>query len=211
MSDQQAPAAGNDVVNYDDIWDYEPRQTTFGNVPLWGRGIPRAPLVYAIVLTIALVLLGTVPVIGAPLHLLSGPRRLVACAALAGGLSWWSWELPPGGVRPHRAASSMLRGLLYPWHLRGWIAVAGDVEDLRLDPLPLEPDFAGRWARTRYTGPGMVIRVAPAREQRLTAAGRGPVRVYRQDPDGELTGPQMLQIPAGRSVELGPADLPESR
>lgn len=205
----QAPAEQM-IVNYDDVWAYEPQQFRIGDVELWNRGIPRAALGYGFALLAFLLFVGQLPVVGAPLQML-GRFQLPASVLLSVGISWWAWKLPPGGVVPHKAASAVLRGTLAPRRLHGWVPVGAQPRDWVPDDLPIEPD--GREQRCpdlQFTGPGLVVVGRPSQElvhharwfHRLPGAGRGrTARTYVLGAAGGATG-RALEIPAGITVRF---------
>lgn len=202
--DNDPAVAARQIVNYDEIWDFEPRQTTIGNQQLLGRGVPRVALVYGIVLFVVLELLARFPVM--PTHYVDSLTRAALSAAFAAGLASWLWMLPPGGIKPHQAAAPMLRGLLAPTHLHGWRALPGEQHALRPAPVPIEPDFVGRWPLARYHGPGLLIRVGNARQITPEQRRRGaPVLVLEQQ-DGMRDTPQSLRVKERRAIELRPAE-----
>lgn len=213
MAGAQHEAVGPDypngpVVNYGAMADYEPRisdPTGQGRREVWGRGVPRHLVVYALVLFVLLLIVTHLGPLQAIFGVFGSKLQVLGCLGLSIVLAGWVWAMPPGGVRAHHAIPAIWRGVLMPRTLVGWEPVGRVAPGWAPPEVMVEPDFAGTWPRARVVGPAQIVRTQAASKEVRPGARAGEVGLVLIEGRGPRRGgPAVMDVPAGHVVELRP-------
>lgn len=194
------------IYNYGAFAEYEPRiadPTGHGGNEVWGRGVPRHLLVYAIATFVPLLIVSYIWPIQVVADAMGTLMHLVGVGFLSVSVAGFLWAAPPGGVRIHQALPSIARGLRMPRLLYGWQPVTEYRAGWAPAEIVVEPDFAGPWPATQVVGPARLVRSQAASRVVRPGARPGEVGlVLLQEEGPRRGGPAVMEVPAGHVVEL---------
>jgi hypothetical protein len=166
-----------EVRSYRTVFDLERRLYRIDRVRLNPGGVPVRGVVYGVVLTVAVAVLATLPVLGWPLRALPWPaRHLVLPTVLAAVLT----VVRIDGRPCHVALRSLFELAVGPRRLDAWERVPRSAERWRPPDLVVIPDGSESGLRRAwFRGPGAVV-VGVAHELQRRRGRRVSLRPKQQ-------------------------------
>jgi hypothetical protein len=185
-----------EVRSYRTVFDLERRLYRIDRLRLNPGGVPVRGVVYAVVVSIAIQVIATLPVLAWLPHLLPWPaRQLLLPAMVAAALT----IVRVDGRPCHVALRSLVTLVLGPRRLVAWRRVARGSARWRPPDLVVIPDGSEpRARRARYRGPG-AVGVAIAHELRPRHRRRVTLRPVADEPE---TPRKVVVIADGATLDV---------